>query len=126
MGNFVHEAGWPVYLVIAFGAVSLVAAARHAMAPRPGGLRLVAASGIAMIIGGLIGLVFGLERSIEYIREIEQSQRLTVFLYGLRESMLSLGLALAVGMVEAALLTISAWRLGPRAEGGAHAVPAQY
>src|SRR5438477_519650 len=50
--QIIHEAGWPIYLVIAFGAISLVSSLRFAVAPRPGGARLLGASAVLLLAAG--------------------------------------------------------------------------
>src|SRR5439155_7808136 len=105
-------------------AISLVSSLRFAVAPRPGGARLLGASALAMAIGGMIGLVFGLEHCLRHLPEVEQPRQFIIFALGLGEAMLSLGLALAVGFADAVLYTVGVWRSTPRAAGGSAAMPA--
>jgi len=122
--TLIREAGWPVFLVIAFGALSLVQSIRYALAPRTDGTRAIKYSMLAMFIAAAFGVVVGVQVSARYIGGVEESQRLVVFLCGLRESLQSMALATAVGLVDAVLLLAGVWRMGPRVEGGVHAMPA--
>jgi hypothetical protein len=123
--DMIREAGWPVYIVLAFGGLSIVTSLRYAAAPRPDGARLVKYALLAMFVAATMGVVLGVQMSAKYIGDVEQPERLRVFLCGLRESLQNMALASAIGTFDAALLLVGVWRLGPRVEGGAHAMPAQ-
>ena len=121
MGDFIREAGWPIYLVILFAAVSIPQAIKCVVLPRANA-RLFAASALAMFTAALVGLFFGLDATLCGCEHVEEARRIVFFLKGLHESMRSLELALAVGTIEAALFTAGQWRA--RAGGAGGAMPA--
>ena len=54
--------------------------------------------------------VLSREKSIEFIRQVEESQRLTVFLIGLRESLHNTTVGLGLGAADAALVVLGLYR----------------
>jgi hypothetical protein len=110
MREMIREAGWPIYLVLAFGAPSLLMALRYALGGTRDELRWAVGAAAATLLCGLLGTVLGVERSIEFIRQVEESQRLTVFLIGLRESLHNTTVGLGLGAADAALVVLGLYR----------------
>ena len=125
MSDFVHEAGWPIYFVIAASGLSVVAGVRWARAPRSA--RLLGATVLAVLAFGLMGFVLGLEATLKHIGEVDEPQRTLIFLYGLGESLHNLALAAVVFAADSVLYFIGCARLGGASPSGgreAAAVPA--
>lgn len=109
--GFILEAGWPIYFVMACSAVALVTGVRFVLGQRS--LSAVVASGTATLIFGVMGLVFGLAITLQYIVQIPPDDRSFTFLMGLKESMRNLELAIAVVAAQSALVLVGMARRTP-------------
>jgi len=128
MSDFVHEAGWPIYLVIAASGLSLVAGIQWARAPRAGGARLLGASVLAVLAFGVMGFVLGLDATLRPISDdFNEWGHIHIILCGVRESLHNLALAAVVLATDAVLYFVGCARLGGATPDGgreAAAVPA--
>ena len=61
--EFIREAGFGIFFVIAFGGASLAVALRHALAPRRDRLALVVGFAVLTLLAGLMGTVTGVQVS---------------------------------------------------------------
>ena len=84
--DFIRDAGFGIWPVLGFGGWALVAAIRHATAPREGGLRTVAFLLALTAIAGVLGTVIGVQVSAEHMPEVGPDEK-WIFLLGLRESL---------------------------------------
>lgn len=107
--DFIREAGWPVYPVLALGLTALFLSLRHASAPQKGLLTLIVGFGVAGLLMGLLGTALGIDVTVEGITRIEPERR-WIFLIGLKESMRNIELALLLGVPTALLATVGAYR----------------
>jgi len=101
-----HEAGFPVWFVIALGTYTLVQALRY----RHGAAAsdLVAAAG-ATLLAGVVASVWGVQMSLQGIREVNDPLLLTqLFGAGVKESLWNFDLG--CGFAIAAALTATVGR----------------
>lgn len=110
MSDFIREAGWGIYPVMLFGAVSLIVSLRYAIAPAREILPLVIGFGVATIIAGALGTTTGLQATASFVARTQADER-WLFVVGLRESLNNMDAALLVAAVDALLGTIGAYRL---------------
>ena len=110
MSDFIREAGWGIYPVMLFGAVSLIVSLRYAIAPARELLPLVIGFGVATIIAGALGTTTGLQATASFVARTQADER-WLFVVGLRESLNNMDAALLVAAVDALLGTIGAYRL---------------
>ncbi len=116
MMNFIREAGWGIYPVLAFGLAGLVVAAQQLRAydARP---TLTAAWLMALTtMAGVLGTATGMQASSNYIHTTEEKW---IWLVGLQESLNNM-VAAGVLVVLAILLMLAAH---VRGEGGAEPEP---
>lgn len=109
MGDFIREAGWGIYPVILFGAISLAVALRYALLPKRELLPLVIGFSVATIIAGALGTTTGLQATANYVAQTASTDR-WLFVVGLRESLNNMDAALFVATLDALLATIGAYR----------------
>jgi hypothetical protein len=88
MCEFVNEAGWPIYPIMAFGISGLILSLRHARAPERRLMPLVLGLCVATAIMGVLGTVLGLQHSIRGVSRGVPEERWIIFtLLGLREAL---------------------------------------
>lgn len=95
MLDIIHEAGWPVFLVLLSGFGALALALRQAIAPSRGGKHLVRGLLVTTVLLGVLGTAIGVQVSANAIREVPSDQR-WIFLLGLKESLHNLTIALVL------------------------------
>ena len=110
MMDFIREAGWGIYPVMLFGALSLAVALRYAIAPSRELLPLVIGFGVATVIAGALGTATGLQATASFVAQTGADQR-GLFVVGLKESLNNMDAALLVAAIDALLGTIGAYRL---------------
>lgn len=109
MVTFIHEAGWPAFVVLAFGLSSLFFSLRYAMLPRADTFALVVGFATATVIFGALGTVLGIQMSAHYIGDVAADRR-WIFLVGLRESLNNLVIALVLVALDTLAITAGAVR----------------
>jgi phosphotransferase system glucose/maltose/N-acetylglucosamine-specific IIC component len=86
LGDFMREAGWPIYPILGFGLAALVMAMSHARRPRESTAQLIRGLGLVTLLIGVLGTILGLQHSIHFIDPLPPDQRWIVFT-GLREAL---------------------------------------
>jgi hypothetical protein len=109
MIDFIHEGGWPMYFVFAFGAASLAAALHYQKTLRREFLAVVIGLAVATIFVGVLGTVLGVQKSASAIGEVDHEMK-WIFLLGLKESLNNLVAALGFAVVNVLLTTRGAFR----------------
>jgi hypothetical protein len=117
--EFIREAGFGIFFVMAFGGASLAVALRHAVAPRRDRLALVVGFAVLTLLAGLMGTVTGVQVSASAYGAAHTPPG-TLFLVGLSESLNNLVAAIVVVSLDAMMATLGAYRqaraeLEPRA-----------
>ena len=112
---YMHEAGWGIWPVLAFGGVALVLSLIYAVKPRRSRYALVVGFSVATVLSGFLGALTGVQNSVRYISRVEDGER-WLFLVGLRESLNNLLLAFVVVTLACLLVTAGAFRAGRRRE----------
>lgn len=107
MSNFIHEAGWGIWPVLLFGAVSLAIAISHAAAPKGDRLALGIGALVATLLAGFLGLFTGLQSTSRAVQAIGESE---LFFIGMRESLNCVVAAFVLGTVSTLLLTAGSFR----------------
>ena len=108
--EYIREAGWPVFLVLALGITALTVAVRYAVTPQRGVLTLIVGLGVASLLMAAFGTAVGLDTSIDGITRVEPERRWIV-LIGLKESMRNIEFALLLAVPTALCATVGAYRL---------------
>lgn len=109
MLDFIKEAGWGIYPILAFGLTMLGIALWHALAPAARRITLVLGFGAATLLSGVLGTVVGLQHSVLHIRNLPADDR-WVFLIGLRESLNCMVAALMLTIFAGLLATYGSYR----------------
>jgi hypothetical protein len=109
MIDFVRAAGWAIWPVFFFGGVCLLAAARHAVRPRPERVALVVGAGIATLLVACLGTVVGLQASVAPLGEVAAESR-WIFLLGLHEALNNLVAAFTIVALATALATFGSYQ----------------
>lgn len=96
---FIHEAGWGIYPVLAFGIAALIVALKQLLAPKQG--RATTAAWLMALTGvaGLLGTATGLQSTAYYVHDVQDKW---IFVAGLRESlnnMVAAGVFVALAML---------------------------
>lgn len=108
--NFIHEAGWVFYPVLLFGFIAIGLAARYAITMRKELFALIVAFGVATLIMGLLGTIIGVQRSAQYIGDVDDAHR-WIFLLGLRESLNNLVGACVLAMITTLTTGLGGFRI---------------
>jgi hypothetical protein len=109
MLDAIREGGWPIYLVMAFGAASLAASVHYSREGKKEYFAPAVGLTIAALLCGAFGTVAGFMISVEHIREVPDNMRWIV-LIGLKESLNNIGMALVFALGSTLLITRGAWR----------------
>ena len=113
MSEILHEAGWPIYPVLALGLTALLLALRHAVVPQRNLVTLIVGLGTAAFLMGLLGTVLGVEQSIRHVAELPPEKRWIVLL-GLSESLHNAWVALSLLVPTAILAMVGSYRFEQR------------
>jgi hypothetical protein len=112
MLDFIREAGWGIYPVMAFGLSAVIVAVRQIVSPKAG--RVTTASWLMGLtaVAGVLGTATGVQMSARYIHELVVDEK-WIFFVGLMESLNNL-VAAGVFIVLAMLALLAAHvRSGP-------------
>jgi hypothetical protein len=106
MLEFIREAGWGIFPVLIFGAVSLAAAVQYVRTHDRYWLALLCALAVLTLLAGALGTATGLQASARYIGDVALDEK-WIFLVGLRESLNNATAALVIVTVDALLVCIA-------------------
>jgi hypothetical protein len=110
MPGFFRLGGWPMFVVLAFGLVTIVIALQYAMRPERRFVPLLVSLGVVTLLSGAAGFTAGLTKSLVAIEGLPDSMR-WIWLVGLGESLMNVVLALFLTVVAALAATVGAYRL---------------
>ena len=111
--NYLNQGGPLIWLVLILGLLGLVAAVRYAMNARRRDGSLAIGATVTSTIVALLATVTGFQLSVGGLRQVAADDR-WIYLWGLRESLNNVVIALVLGVLVALLLTAGSYR---RAEG---------
>ena len=115
MSDFIREAGWPIYPVLALGLSGIAVAVRHALVPQRSLRPLAGGLLAAAVIMGLLGFVVGYQHSVRGIEDGSPDVRWLV-LVGSREALNCLVGGLSCALVGALALTVGSYKMARRLE----------
>ncbi len=107
--NFVREAGWPIFLVLVPGLLSLLVASSYAGRPSPGKRALLIGLSLSTVMAGCLGTVLGIQLTVHAASEVAAAER-WIFLVGLKESLNNLVAALVLSGTATLAATIGSYR----------------
>lgn len=106
MLEFIREAGWGIFPVLIFGALSLGAAVQYVRTRSAEWLALLCALSVLTLLAGALGTATGLQASARYIGDVSLDEK-WIFLIGLRESLNNATAALVIVTVDALLVCVA-------------------
>jgi hypothetical protein len=109
MTNFIAEAGWPLYPIVAVGFASLAFAVRNAVAPSRERLALAVATLMTTLLVGALGMVIDLELTTRTHGAPGDPMR-WLLSQGVAESLNCLLAALLVAGLDALLIVVALLR----------------
>lgn len=109
MLDVIHEAGWPIFFVLAFGATGLLLSVRHAIKPERRNVPLIVGLGVITLLWGLAGTSIGLQYSISGVRGAPPESRWLVWV-GLGEALNNFSAAALAAIATAIFTTIGVAR----------------
>lgn len=107
-----HEGGWPMYPILVFGLLLLVAAGRYALRPEQRQLPLLRSLGYVNLVGGLLGTTLGVIHTLSWMSVVPLEKVVQTALLGLGESLNNIALSLWMLFLAGILATIGALRAG--------------
>lgn len=110
--NYMNQGGPLIWLVVLLGLVALVAAIRYAMASQRRDGALAIGGSTASAIVALLATVTGFQLSVGGLKQVSADDR-WIYLWGLKESLNNLVVALVLGVLVALLLTVGNYRRAP-------------
>ena len=110
MGDIIHEAGWPIFPVLALGLTALALSIRQAISPHPALTRLIAGLTASCILMGVLGTSIGLQLSISGTNHLPPDERWLLFT-GLREALNNLSVALGLSIPAVLMSTVGSVRM---------------
>ena len=108
MRDFILEAGWGIWPVIVFGAISLALSVRYTFRPQRDLLLLVIGFSIATLLLGALGFATGVQASATFAEHTANAR--WMFVVGLRESLNNVVASLVVVATNVLLTTRGAYR----------------
>lgn len=111
MIDFIRQAGYAIWPVLAVGALATALAARYAVRPQGKLLPRIRIATIATLVVGALGTTIGVQVSAQALGPLEPDER-WIFLFGLQESLNNLVASLFVTFVVCVLCYAGAHRAG--------------
>jgi len=110
IGDAFHSGGWGMFPTALFGLLMMAVSVRYAVRPDKRHVPLIVSAGVLTMVGGLLGFVTGLIKSLEALGGVGPERRF-IWLIGMGESLNNVGLALALVLAATLATTIGAWRI---------------
>jgi hypothetical protein len=115
MGQFLREAGWPIYPILALGLSGLVLSLRYSLFPQRSLRSLTLGLLAATVVMGVLGMVLGLQHSAEAIPGAPPDMK-WIFLIGFKEAANCLDGALLCVLPASLAMGVGSWKIGKRLE----------
>lgn len=110
MAQWFSLGGFPMWVTLLFGALSIGAAARYAIRPERRFVPLVVSLGIMTLFSGALGFVIGLMRSLNAL-DLVAAERRWIWMLGLGESLTNVALSLALVGLATFAMVVGSWKL---------------
>jgi hypothetical protein len=110
MPNFIVEAGWPIYPILALGSLSLIQSARYALTAQRDILPLIVGLLTATVAMGAFGTIVGFMYAVEGTRDLPPEQK-WLCVVGLKEALNNLAVACAFVVVDALVAMVGGRKL---------------
>jgi hypothetical protein len=114
--DFFRMGGFPMFVIVVFGLIGVLNAARYAWAPGPGRVGYQVALGVAILLAGIGGVATDIIAVCVQVPAhpewVAESGLAMVLVQGLGESLTPLVLATGVLMAQALLVALGLRRLG--------------
>lgn len=114
--NYLMQGGPLIWLVLILGAVALVPALKYATAQRERDASMAVGGAVAAAIVALLATVIGFQKSVGGLREVAADDR-WIYLWGLKESLNNVVIALMFAFLVAVLLMVGSYRRASAAAG---------
>ena len=102
--------GFPMWVTLLFGVLSIGAAARYAIRPERRYVPLVVSLGSMTFLSGLFGFVTGLAKSLNAL-DVVPADRRWIWMLGLGESLVNVAFALALVAVATLAMVVGTWKV---------------
>ena len=119
--QYVQDAGFAIWPILALDLATLALASYHAVRPRADLVPLIIGFGVATLLAGALGTVIGIQTSVHHIEKVAEQDR-WLFLVGVRESLNNVLAALVMTSLAALTTSVGSFRRArvlAHAEGGA-------
>jgi hypothetical protein len=108
--------GFPMWVTLVFGALSIGAAARYAVRPERRIVPLVVSLGSMTFLSGSLGFVTGVIKSFGSLDMVPPDRR-WIWMLGVSESLVNVAFALGLVAFATLAMVVGAWKLS---RGGVH------
>jgi len=115
MGQFLREAGWPIYPILMVGLSGLLLSLRYSLFPQRSLRSLTLGLLSATVVMGLLGTVLGVQKSAECLPDVAPDMK-WIFFLGLREASNCFVGALTILLPASLAVGVGSWRMGKRQE----------
>jgi hypothetical protein len=110
MAEWFSLGGFPMWLTLVCGLLSIGAGARYAIRPERRFVPLVVSLGSMTLLTGLFGFVAGLVRSLNALDMVPADRR-WIWMLGLGESLVNVAFALALVALATFAMVIGTWKI---------------
>ena len=115
MGQFLREAGWPIYPVLGLGLSGLVLSLRYSLFPQRSLRSLTLGLLAATLVMGVLGMLLGMQHAAEGLPEAPPDMK-WIFALGFKEAANCLDGALLCVLPASLALGVGSWKMGKRLE----------
>jgi hypothetical protein len=115
MGEFFHEAGWPIYPTVALGLSGLALSLRYSLFPQRSLRSLTIGFLTATLVMGLLGALLGMQQSARALPEAPPDMK-WLFFMGIKEASNCFVGALTLVLPACLAVGVGSWKTGKRLE----------
>ena len=102
--------GYPMWVTLVFGVLSIGAAARYAVRPERRFVPLVVSLGSMTFLSGSLGFVAGVGQSLNAL-DLVPADRRWIWMLGVGESLVNVAFALSLVACATLAMVVGAWKL---------------
>jgi hypothetical protein len=115
MGQFIREAGWPIYPILALGLSGLALSLRYSLFPQRSLRSLTLGFLAATAVMGILGTILGVQHSAEALPEVGPDMK-WIFYLGVKEASNCFAGALTILLPACLAVGVGSWKMGKRLE----------